>query len=128
MSFSSNLATWLGAAPNALQSGRVDCYVGANNDKTGYSLTAGSYSVRASSSQRAAFTISDTTSSQTSAVSSVTTTRAFLGWTGGSYNTTATDPQDYMGRITLTNATTVTGTRNDVSGNLVLSFELQELY
>ena len=98
------------------------------NTKTGFSLTAGSYSVRASSNQRAVFTVADTTSSNTSAVSSVTTTRAFLGWTGGSYNTTATDPQDYMGRVTLTNATTVTGNRNDVSGNLVLSFELQELY
>lgn len=35
-----DVAEWLGSAPNALQSGRVDSYVGANNDKTGYRLSA----------------------------------------------------------------------------------------
>lgn len=31
---------WLGTAMNPLQAGRVDSYVGANNDKTGYQLAA----------------------------------------------------------------------------------------
>jgi hypothetical protein len=35
-----DLGKWLGVAPNALQTGRPDVYVGANNDKTGYALAA----------------------------------------------------------------------------------------
>lgn len=34
-----DVKTWRGTQPNTLQSGRVDSYVGVNNDKTGYSLT-----------------------------------------------------------------------------------------
>ncbi len=78
MSFTQNVATWLGVVPNALQSGRVDSYVGVNNDKTGYSLTAGSYSVRASSIQSARMDITSGNTNVTAAISSVTTTRTHV--------------------------------------------------
>lgn len=40
-----NVIEWRGAQPNVLQSGRVDSFVGVNNDKTGYSLADGSMAV-----------------------------------------------------------------------------------
>lgn len=49
------------------------------SDKTGYSLTAGSYVQRASSSQHGQATANPTT------VSSVTTSRAHLSFSGGYY-------------------------------------------
>ena len=129
MSFSSNLALWLGSAPNALQSGRVDCYVGANNDKTGYSLTAGSYSVRASSTQLGTIVLAsgvDTT--KTGAISSVTTTRANVQFGGFSTdNASANDTQ--FTRITLTNATTVTATRvSNTASNVTIEYNVLELF
>ena len=78
MSFSSNIALWLGSTPNALQAGRVDCYVGANNDKTGYSLTAGSYSSRASSTQLAQGNIINAATTANATISAVTLVRAIL--------------------------------------------------
>ena len=105
MSFSSNLATWLGSAPNALQSGRVDCYVGANNDKTGYSLTAGSYSVRGSSTQLANGAFSSN-NQVNSTISSVTTTRAVLTINGNA-PVAATAVADSLSIAQITTATNV---------------------
>src|SRR3990167_1966689 len=56
--------------------------VTTNNDKTGYSLTAGSYSIQASSVQRG--TIQITATSQTASISSVTMTRAVEHQNGNS--------------------------------------------
>lgn len=40
-----NVIQWRGTQPNLLQTGRVDSFVGVNNDKTGYSLSDGSMAV-----------------------------------------------------------------------------------
>lgn len=96
--------------------------VGTNNDKTGYALTAGSYSVRASSSQRGTITVDNT--SQTASISSVTTTRATEGHLGGSLN--ANGGHVY---ITLTSATVVTATQfADVADATVNSFVVPEFF
>ena len=115
MSFSSNLATWLGSAPNALQAGRVDCYVGANNDKTGYSLTAGSYVLRATSNQRGSIQLS-TASSNTATISSVTITRAMLVGDGQDSDV---DSVTFLTRGTLTNGTTVTKNKSTAAAGVV---------
>ena len=39
VSLSASVRDWLGTAPNILQSGRVDSYVGVNNDKINYSIS-----------------------------------------------------------------------------------------
>jgi hypothetical protein len=60
------------------------------NTKTGFSLTAGSYSVRASSMQSFHFSISNTNTEINVTITAVTLTRATVGsctWTGA--NTTA---------------------------------------
>lgn len=49
--------------------------IAVNNDKTGYTLTAGSYSIRASSTQRGTATLGNNTVN-TASISSVTSTRA----------------------------------------------------
>ena len=124
MSFSSNLALWLGSAPNALQSGRVDCYVGANNDKTGYSLTAGSYALHGSNNQRSNITTNAT--SGTAAISAVTLARTRLAFLGHSaINTTA---DDYETRLTLTNTTTVTSAKTTGTNNVATDFEVEETF
>ena len=84
-----------------------------NIDKTGYSLTAGSYSVRASSTQRGTITV--TTTSNTASISSVTVTRAEEGFLGAIVDAdagggTADILEESLVRIDLTNATTVTAT------------------
>ena len=101
------------------------------NTKTGFSLTAGSYSVRASSTQHSYANIADATDTGTTTVSSVTNTRAFLTSNAQSKGgTTSTDPALYNGRITLTNSTTVTATRgsNGAGGNVPCGFALMELF
>lgn len=76
------------------------------NDKTGYSLTAGSYVVRASSTQTANIVIANPAVTATATISSVTVTRAIAAFDGQQSPNTAL-PQ-CLTRITLTNATTVT--------------------
>mgnify|MGYP001565068321 CR=1 FL=1 len=56
--------------------------VDTNNDKTGYSLTAGSYSVRASSTQFIAVAIANGAQTVTGSHSSVTTTRTQISHDG----------------------------------------------
>lgn len=96
--------------------------VTTNNDKTGYSLTAGSYSIRASSTQSGTITISGGTG--TSSPSSVTTTRAVLDHLGT--DTGASDSTRLLGRVSLTGSTTVTGTANTDSG--VMGWFLAEYF
>ena len=96
------------------------------SDKTGYSLTAGSYSVRASSTQQGTVSFSGATSG-TSVISSVTTTRAFLA---GGGNSTA-EPNDATigrARVKLTAATTVTSTTNGTGSTINMDFSVCELF
>lgn len=83
------------------------------NTKTGFSLTAGSYATRASSTQRGTITV--TTTSNTASISSVTVTRAHEGMLGRIVDAAAGGSTEDMfeescARIDLTNATTVTAT------------------
>ena len=95
------------------------------NTKTGFSLTAGSYSVRASSAQTGTVTIINTATTGTAAITSVTTTRAYLIYGGFQ---TDTDNVTDATRIILTNATTVTATRYTSGGASVVDFNVQELF
>jgi hypothetical protein len=78
------------------------------NTKTGFSLTAGSYIVRASSSQRGNITITSSVSN-TATISSVTTTRAQLAGGGNAPPLpTGSETFNLIAYVFLTNATTVT--------------------
>ena len=126
-----------GTGEVALSSGQVT--VGTNNDKTGYtastvsdktgySLTAGSYSVRASSTQHVTASLSTGTSTSTTAtISSVTTTRAVLEYGGNNANG-ATAGSEMDASHVLTNATTITFNRvvgTNVGGGLYASGVLE---
>lgn len=65
-------------------------------------------------------TISDTASSGTRTITAVTTAKAALIYLGAS--STNSTVNSAVGRITLTNTTTVTANRNGTSGDLVISF------
>src|SRR3990167_5846777 len=86
------------------------------NTKTGFSLTAGSYSVRASSTQYGSISEAVTTT-EVFTCSSVTVTRAVLQHLGSSHTKPGTPASSGVSgdwnnwRITLTDATTVTFTR-----------------
>lgn len=98
------------------------------NTKTGFSLTAGSYSVRASSVQTGTVQLAGVTSN-TSTISSVTVTRTTLrqqGQTGDSANNTATD--QYLLKSVLTNGTTVTVTKTTSTNNAGTTYDVCELY
>lgn len=92
-----------------------------NNDKTGYSLTAGSYSTRASSTQRGTVAISAALSG-TASISSVTLVRAIETWSGQSVN--ANDVSD-VSRVALTAVTTVTANVG-TSSSSTTAFVVQE--
>ena len=100
--------------------------VGTNNDKTGYSLTAGSYSVRASDIQTALIDLS-AVSTATATVSSVTTTRSKLLHAGHNV-TSGVDHQQSEARFTLTNSTTVTADRASATNRTIPRFFLEELF
>jgi hypothetical protein len=104
-----------GSVENALISGRRDVNAQVVGDKTGYSLTAGSYSTRASSTQRGTVTIAAADLTATAAISSVTTTRAHETYSG---QLTSADAGEHLvqARMDLTNATTITATRWVQSG------------
>lgn len=93
------------------------------NTKTGFSLTAGSYSVRASSVQVGTITVSGATSN-TGAVSSVTTTRAIAHNQGCDCNV---DTNIDLLRLNLTSATVVTATRTQTGNQGIVAFAVNEL-
>ena len=95
------------------------------NTKTGFSLTAGSYQVRASSTQRGTITGSGT--STTGAVSSVTTTRAFEVRNGNTSTIVDGNLAEGITRLTLTNATTVTAAKNTGTVTASTDFAVEEL-
>lgn len=96
------------------------------NTKTGFSLTAGSYSVQASSTQRGTLQVSGAVNNS-AAISSVTTTRAHLCQAGNSADTAGTTAEEYMCRTTLTNSTTVTTTKGTSTDIGTVHFEIMEL-
>lgn len=64
--------------------------------------------------------------SNTATITAVDPTNSILRWLGASHSTGTTT--DGLARIDLTNATTVTATRQGTGGNLVVSFEVIEYY
>lgn len=65
-------------------------------------------------------TVSDTATSGTRTITSVNTAKSVLVYLGGSYSASTMNAS--VGRITLTNSTTVTADRGGTSGNLIISF------
>lgn len=100
-------------------------------DKTGYSLTAGSYSIRASSTQHGTGTVASSSSSGSATISSVTTTRASHSYGGHSddLNNTPIAEAAWM-RSTLAGATSVTGVRDaaDASQSLIFGYCVAEFF
>jgi hypothetical protein len=95
-----------------------------NNDKTGYSLTAGSYSIRASSSQRGTVATTAATSG-TASISAVTLARiaeGFLGWT-----VSTADVRNSV-YIQVTSTTQVTSNNFLGTGNGTASFVVPEYF
>ena len=95
------------------------------NTKTGFSLTAGSYSVRASSTQSGTITV-NSVASDTATISSVTATRAFLA--GGGNQGANDNFSDSKGRVILTNATTVTANRAGSIGSIIANYHVLEAF
>ena len=112
-----------GTGQITLSSGTVT--VGTNNDKTGYSLTAGSYVLHASNNQRGTVTMSGV-STNTATISSVTTTRSRLAYLGD-YND-QNNTSFAMSILALTNATTITATRGAATGAVTTSYEVEETF
>ena len=100
------------------------------NTKTGFSLTAGSYIVRASSTQATVITVAAGGYTNTVTISSVTTTRAFPNFNGLSYNTNDTNPVNTFCRMELTNGTTITGARagSPSPGNATMALMVIEFF
>ena len=119
--------THFGGTAGTFAAGRPEVTVNANNDKTGYSLTAGSYVIRASSTQRGEIVYSGA-GSGTASISSVTVTRATLQNGGHRTNTASTDAARYMGTLTITNATTVTSAKDGPSDQLGHQWEVAEWF
>jgi hypothetical protein len=97
------------------------------NTKTGFSLTAGSYVLHASNNQRGTIAIGAAASSNTATISSVTTSRSQVIHTGQSYNNT-TGIDSSLGRLTLTNSTTITATRDGVSSTCTVGYCAEETF
>ena len=98
------------------------------NTKTGFSLTAGSYEVRASSTQAGSISIGAGVASNTATISSVTTTRALVFFTGSRDDTSTATPDFYLGRLLLTNGTTVTASRENTTTVLQVGYGVEELF
>lgn len=98
------------------------------NTKTGFSLTAGSYSVRASSNQRGTISLTAGLTTAPATISSVTTTRAQCLPAGTAFDNVSTSDQYKLATIVLTNATTVTATRITAGDILTCGYEVQELF
>lgn len=115
--------TGSGTGEILLSSGAVTA--GTVNDKTGYSLTAGSYSVRASNSQRGTATTGASTGDVS--ISAVTTTRATANHAG--QNCGAVGDAGYCLTISqLISTTTVRFTKGANSGTQNNSTEVFELF
>jgi phage baseplate assembly protein gpV len=119
-----NLMKARGVDLNAPISGRLDVNAQVVGDKTGYSLTAGSYSVRASSTQFATATQNGASATLAVSIASVTTTRSKFSQTG--YSTDAGTVTGYASAFT-SNSITVTR-HSTTGGNTSTSVSLCELF
>jgi hypothetical protein len=97
------------------------------NTKTGFSLTAGSYSVRESAAQRGSITTSGATS-VTATISSSTMTHSLL--TNGGPRTTVSDGDNAKSSVglELTNATTITAYKGDATGAAYTEYAVIEFF
>ena len=93
------------------------------NTKTGFSLTAGSYSVRASSNQQG--TIATATNSGTAAISAVTVVRATV-FNNGQH--TDTNNASEYGRLSVTSTVLVTFNRSNTNGTVTSGLSINELF
>jgi hypothetical protein len=96
-------------------------YTATVSDKTGFSLTAGSYSVRASSTQYGSVSQASGSTSSSASISSVTVTRAALENLG-------TDNASRPSRYTLAGSTTVTAVKLNDGGDTTANFCVFELF
>lgn len=91
-------------------------------------IPAGSYSVRPSSTQLGSI-VMVSLSVNTAAISSVTTTRTTLGYTGVKNYTGSAALYSAVGSLlVLTNSTTVTASRGDSTGTTTLGYSILELF
>ena len=97
------------------------------NTKTGFSLTAGSYSVRASNTQRGSITMTSV-ASNTATISSVTVTRATEDYNGNTVNSGGGEQNQAFSTIALTAATTVTCTRGNGTNIAVPFYVVTEYF
>ena len=95
------------------------------NTKTGFSLTAGSYSVRASSTQTGLLSLNGV-SSNTLGISSVTKTRSVIGWMGVNCNTAPAN--QILTYIDFTSAVLLTAYKGDATGNANTAWSVLELF
>lgn len=95
-------------------------------DKTGYTLTAGSYSTRASSSQNGSFTQTAGTASSTGAISAITTTRIDYKQCGIS-NSSNGGSSDW-GETHIDGSTTIQITRYASLGDFRFGYNLTEFF
>ena len=102
------------------------------SDKTGFSLTAGSYSVRASSTQAGVTSLTSTATTANAAISSVTTTRAKILDCLVTFTIASTEASKYLNRIAFTSATNVqctAGSSQDLGANTAThGFMVEELF
>lgn len=77
------------------------------------------------SKQRGTVTIADGATTGTQTITAVNTSKADLTFLGASMSSTVPNASPY---IALTNSTTVTATRNSVTGVSVASFEVTEYF
>lgn len=77
--------------------------------------------------QRGAITVSATTSA-TAGIASVDVNNAVVSYLHNQATTTTLNPERAWTRVTLTNATTVTATKNDATDTSTVGFEVAEFY
>jgi hypothetical protein len=96
------------------------------SDKTGFSLTAGSYAIHASNNQRGIINISDTISFNTAAISAVTLARALCGF-GGPWTNEASIV-NALARIFLSTTTVVRAERGGTTNSSQPQYEIEETF
>lgn len=92
-------------------------YSGVVTDKTGFSLTAGSYAITGTC-QRGTINVDNTEASDTLAISSVTTAKTLMSRTGANCNNTDAVTGG-NGQTVLTSSTVVTGSRDTSTSNRI---------
>jgi hypothetical protein len=101
--------------------------VAKNLDKTGFSLTAGSYTVRASSSQSVDVAIGGGLTSATAAIAAVTLTRAHALF-GGSVDASDATHNQMIGRGYISATNLYTAVRFNSTGTTTVSAHVVETF